>query len=48
MQWPEKVLPMIKVLNNEISIEIKDVQMERPEEIESIIFMGEILLSGLR
>ena len=48
MQWPGKVLPLIKVLNNEISIEIKDVKVEKPEEIESIIFMGETLLSGFR
>ena len=48
MQWPGNVLPLIKVLNNEISIEIKDVKLEKPEEIESIIFMGETLLSGFR
>ena len=48
MQWLGNVLPLIKVLNNEISIKIKDVQLEKPEEIESIIFMGETLLSGFR
>ncbi len=48
MQWPGKVLPMVKVLKNETTIEIKDMQLEKPDEIESIIFMGEILLSVLR
>ena len=48
IEWPIKILPIIKVLPERISIEIPGYHIQRSEEIEAIIHLGEILLVNLR
>jgi len=48
IEWPIKMLPIIKVLPERISIEIPSYHIQRSEEIEAIIHIGEILLQNLR
>ncbi|MHB8135479.1 MAG: hypothetical protein ACYDH1_14810 [Anaerolineaceae bacterium] len=48
IEWPVKLLPIIKVLPERISIEIPGYHIQRPEEIEAIIHIGEILLINLQ
>jgi hypothetical protein len=45
VEWPEKIRPVISVTPKSLEISINGYRMEKPEEIEKLVLLGETILS---